>query len=95
MDHIWHQVISVDDNNNPDPENIPFPETTPLKKNGRGGELDTGRNNFPKDIKKFTQHLYCFQKLCSWEGNEDDEVGDVFNFISYWLSKRDTHPQNE
>ena len=49
------------------------------------------RNHFSKAIEAFTPQLFYFQKLLSWGGNEDEIIGDIFNFIYFWLSKRGNH----
>ena len=43
------------------PKEHSFPLKNSLNKTGRGLQLETRRNDFTEAIKKFTQHLWCFQ----------------------------------
>ena len=50
-------------------------------------ELKIIRNILTNMIEQFTPHLCDFKEILWWGGNEDDEVGDIFYFISCWISK--------
>ena len=91
MDDLWRQDISIDGENDPDPDNIL--DEVPQPENGYN--LEIRRNHLPKLIKQSTQHLRCFQKLFLWGGNEDDELVAIFIFFPCWISKRGNCPQNE
>ena len=57
MADLQRQVISVEDNNDPSPKQIPVSEKLSLTTNGIEEKLDIRSNNFPEVIKKFTQHI--------------------------------------
>ena len=91
---IWDE-IDINNCNDPAPEKIPVPKNNSLTTTGRGLKLEIKMNHLPKMIKQLTQHLWWFRELLSWRSNEDDRVGDIFNFISYSLSKIDTRPKKK
>ena len=56
--------------------------------------MDIRRNNLTEAIKQFTQHLCCLQKLFSWGGNEDYEVGAFLILFSIDYLKEILIPEN-
>ena len=94
MADLQRQGISVNNENDPSPQNIPVTEDIPLTQPEEENSLISEGNILPR--RSNTLH----STNDDFKNNSREEVMnmtklDFLNLISCWLSKRDTNTRNE